>query len=58
VLRRIFGPKRGEVMGECRKLHDRDLNNLYSSPDQIMENEVGGTGDWLQGCGMVSLSSR
>jgi len=31
VLRRIFGPKRGEVTGEWRKLHNEELNNLYSS---------------------------
>jgi hypothetical protein len=33
VLRRIFGPKRGEVTGEWRKL----LHNLYSSPDIIRQ---------------------
>jgi hypothetical protein len=33
VLRRIFGPKRDEVMGEWRKLHSEELHNLYSSPD-------------------------
>jgi hypothetical protein len=32
VLRRIFGPKRDEVKGECRKLHSGKLNNLYSTP--------------------------
>jgi hypothetical protein len=31
VLRRIFGPKRGEVTGEWRKLHNEELNDLYSS---------------------------
>jgi hypothetical protein len=31
VLRRIFGPKRGEEAGEWRKLHDEELHNLYSS---------------------------
>jgi hypothetical protein len=35
VLRRIFGPKRDEVMGEWRKLHSGELHNLYSSPDII-----------------------
>ena len=30
VLRRIFGPKRYEVTGEWRKLHDDELNDLYS----------------------------
>jgi hypothetical protein len=33
VLRRIFGPKMDEVMGQWRKLHNGDLHNLYSSPD-------------------------
>jgi hypothetical protein len=32
ALRRIFVPKRGEVTGEWRKLHNRELNDLYSSP--------------------------
>jgi hypothetical protein len=33
VLRRIFGPKRDEVMGYWRKLHNEELHNLYSSPN-------------------------
>jgi hypothetical protein len=37
VLRRIFGPKRDEVMGEGRKLHTKELCNLYSSPDIIRQ---------------------
>jgi hypothetical protein len=32
VLRRIFGPMRNEVKGECGKLHNEELNDLYSSP--------------------------
>jgi hypothetical protein len=35
VLRRIFGPKRDEVTGEWRKLHNEDLRDLYSSPSII-----------------------
>ena len=35
VLRRIFGPKRDEVTGEWRKLHNEKLNNLYSSPSIV-----------------------
>jgi hypothetical protein len=35
VLRRIFGPKRDEVMGGWRKLHNEELRNLYSSPSII-----------------------
>jgi hypothetical protein len=37
VLRRISGPKRDEVMGECKKLHNEELHNLYSSPDIIRQ---------------------
>jgi hypothetical protein len=35
VLRRIFGPKRDEVTGEWRRLHNENLCNLYSSPKII-----------------------
>ena len=33
VLRRMFGPKRDEVTGEWKKLHNEELNNLYSLPN-------------------------
>jgi hypothetical protein len=35
VLRRIFGPKRGEVTEEWRRLHNKELYALYSSPNII-----------------------
>jgi hypothetical protein len=35
VLRRIFGPKRDEVTGGWKKLHNDELHNLYSSPSII-----------------------
>jgi hypothetical protein len=35
VLRRIFGPKRDEVTGEWRKLHNEELHDFYSSPSII-----------------------
>ena len=35
VLRRIFGPRRDEVTGEWRRLHNEELNDLYSSPSII-----------------------
>ena len=33
VLRRIFGPRRDEVTGDCRRLHNEEINDLYSSPN-------------------------
>ena len=33
VQRGIFGPKRDEVTGEWKRLHDKELNDLYSSPN-------------------------
>jgi hypothetical protein len=35
MLRRIFGPKRDDVTGGWRKLHNEELHNLYSSPSII-----------------------
>ena len=35
VLRRIFGPRRNEVKGKWRKLHNEKLNDLYSSPNIV-----------------------
>jgi hypothetical protein len=36
VLKRIFGPKRDEVAGGWRQLHNTELHNLYSSPNITM----------------------
>ena len=56
VLRRIFGPRRNEVKGEWRKLHNEELTDLYSSPsivsDKIEKNEMGwacGAYGWGEG---------
>jgi hypothetical protein len=35
VLKRIFGPKREEVAGGWRRLHNEELHNLYTSPSVI-----------------------
>ena len=35
VLRKVFGPKRDEVTGEWRKLHNEELNDLYSVPNIV-----------------------
>jgi len=46
MLRKIFGPKRNKVTGEWRRLHNEEVNALYSyhyySGDQIKKNELGG----------------
>jgi hypothetical protein len=47
VLRGIFGPKRDEVTGEWRRLHNEELYDLYCSPniiggDKIKKNDMGG----------------
>jgi len=46
VLRIIFGPKRGKVTREWRKLHAEERNDLYPSPNIVrvikIENEMGG----------------
>ena len=36
VMRKIFWPKRDEVTGEWRKLHNEELNDLYSSPNIVL----------------------
>jgi hypothetical protein len=35
VLRRVFGPKRDEVTGEWRKLHNEEVNDLYPLPNIV-----------------------
>jgi len=35
VLRRIFGPRKEDVTGEWRRLHNEELNDLYSSPNIV-----------------------
>jgi hypothetical protein len=47
VLRRIFGPKGDEATGEWRRLHNEELNDVYSSlniihGNQTEKNEMGG----------------
>jgi len=50
VLRRIFGPKRDEVTGEWRELHNEDvLLTKFFSGDQIKKNEMGRAGSTYGG---------
>jgi hypothetical protein len=42
VLREIFGPKRDEVTGRWRKLHNEELRDLNSSPSIISKSSQGG----------------
>jgi hypothetical protein len=43
VLRRIFGPKKDEVTGDWRKLHNEELRDLYSLPSIIILMKSWGT---------------
>jgi hypothetical protein len=42
VVREIFGPKRDEVTGVWRKLHNEELRDLYPSPNVIISQELWG----------------
>jgi hypothetical protein len=42
VLRRIFRPKRDEVTGGWKNLHNEELNNIYSSQNIIRITDQGG----------------
>jgi len=50
VLRRIFEPRRDEVTGEWRRLHNEELNDLYSSLNivrVIKSRRMNGQGMWF-----------
>jgi hypothetical protein len=46
VLRRKLGPKRDDITGEWKKLHNEELNDLYSSPNivRVMKSRMGWAG--------------
>jgi hypothetical protein len=41
VLRRISGPKRDEIIGGWRKMHNEKVHNLYSSPNKVRDDKLG-----------------
>jgi hypothetical protein len=47
VLKRLFGPKKEELVGDWRRLHHEELHNLYVSQNIIrvidLRGEIGGT---------------
>jgi len=53
VLRRIFGPRRYEVTGEWRRLHNEELNDLYSSLNivRVIKSRRMGWACGVYGCG-------
>jgi hypothetical protein len=46
VLGKIFGPKREEVTGGWRRLHNEELHNLYASPNIIRDISQEGRNEW------------
>jgi hypothetical protein len=63
VLRRILWSKRDEVMREWRKVHNEELNDLYSSPNIVQVNRWGmyhvwGRGEAYTGCWWGNLRKR
>jgi hypothetical protein len=55
VLRRIFGPKRDEVTGEWRRLHNKELYVLYSSPNIIQVIKLRRLG-WVRNVARIRAS--
>ena len=47
MLRRVFGPKTDEITGKCRKLHNEELNDLYSSSSIVRMIKSRGIG-WAE----------
>ena len=57
VLRRVFGPKRDEVKGEWRKLHNEELSDMYSLP-KIVRVVKSRRMRWARTCGAYGGEER
>jgi hypothetical protein len=55
VLRRIFGPERDEIIREWRRIHNEELNDLYSSPNifQLVKSSIMKWAEHVTGMGRV-----
>ena len=58
VLRRIFVPKRDEVTGECRRLHNEGLYDLYCSPNIVLVIELSKKKEMSGACSMCGGVER
>jgi hypothetical protein len=70
VLRRVFGPRRDEVTGEWEKLHNEELNDLYSLPNivRVVKSRrmrwaghvarMGEEREWFTGCWWGNVRER
>jgi len=56
VLRRIFGPKRDDIIGEWRKLHTEELNDLYFSPSVF--RVINKKNELVWACSMYRVEKR
>jgi hypothetical protein len=54
VLRRTLGPKREEVAGDWRRLHNEELHYFYATPNTRMYPKVSGLAAWSENCNWYS----
>jgi hypothetical protein len=54
VLRRTYGPKREDMAGDWRRLHNEELHNLYASPN-IVSIIISGRLKWVRHAGCMGV---